>query len=159
MLTKMKNFLGSINAKNSRRLTLLLCVICVGSLIAAFIVGISGNISGLALCYIAAISFILAFVHTWRKVKNFLILLGASFIGFFLFVVLHNLFYALGEMASGIVVLGPVLGFFEVVFFLLAILVCPPGFLIGAVGSVVMAVIHFKRERISEESPPYEEGG
>ena len=155
----MKSFLRREGTKRSQKTTLALVAIGCVSLIVAFFTGIADNPLGLALCYVAATVFILAFVHTWRRVKNFLILLGASFIGFFLFVVLHNLFYALGEMASGIVVLGPVLAFFEVVFFLIAIFVCPPGFLIGAVGSVVMAVIHFKRERISEESPPHGEGG
>ena len=51
------------------------------------------------------------------KLKKFLILAGASATGFFISVLLHNL------------ILGD-----EPVFFLLAIIVCPIGFLIGAIG-------------------------
>ena len=71
--------------KKSRRVTVGLVVLCCVSLIAAFIVGISDNPPGLVLCYLATVSLILAFVHTWRKVKYFLILLGASVVGFAVF--------------------------------------------------------------------------
>jgi len=148
----MKSFFGLTGAKNSRRLTLLLCVICCGSLIAAFIVGISDNMPGLALCYIAAISIMLAFVHTWRKVKLFLLLLGASLVGFAVFVVLHNVFYALGQIAADIIVLKQFLEFSHAIFFIVAILVCPAGFLIGVVGSVVTAITYSKKRRIQDKA-------
>jgi len=53
------------------------------------------------------------------KLKKFLILTGASAVGFFTSVLLHNLI--LEE---------------EPLFFLLAIVVCPIGFLVGVVGSM-----------------------
>jgi hypothetical protein len=121
-------------------------------LIAAFIVGISGNPPGLALCYLATVSLILAFVHTWRKVKYFLILLGGSVIGFAVFAVLHNVFYALAEISSDIVVLSQMLKFLDATSFLVAIFVCKAGFLISAVGSLVMAVAYFKKKRVLSES-------
>jgi len=127
-------------------------VICCGSLTLAFIVGISGNIPGLTLCYIASISFILAFVHTWRKVKLFLLLLVASLVGFAVFVVVHNLFYAFGQMAADIIVLKQLLEFLHAVFFIVAILVCPAGVLIGLVGSIVTAITYFKKRRTDESA-------
>ena len=141
----MKNFLRPVGTKGSRRVTLLWIVICCVSLAAAFIVGISDNLPGLALCYVAAISIILAFVGAWRKVKYFLILLGASAVGFFVFALLHNVFYGLGIMASDIIVLHHLLEGLHVVSFLIAIFVCPAGFLIGALGSVVTVVTYFKK--------------
>jgi len=144
---EMKNYLGPINTKSSRRVTLLWVVICCGSLMSAFIVGISDNLPGLALCYIAAISIILAFVHAWRKVMYFLILSGASLVGFFVFVVLHNVFYGLGQISADIIVLSQLLEFSHVAFFLIAIFICPAGLLIGAVGSVVTAIMYFKKRR------------
>ena len=45
----MKKYLGSTSTKSSRMVTWLWVVICCGSLMAAFIVGISGNLPGLAL--------------------------------------------------------------------------------------------------------------
>ncbi len=146
-IIEMKKFPGSTNRKGSRKLTLLWIVICCGSLIAAFIVGISGNLPGLSLCYVAAISIILAFVHAWRRVKYFFILLCSSLVGFAVFAVMHNVFYALGQMAADIVVLSQLLEFFHAVFFLIAILVCPAGFLTGVVGSIVTTIMYFKKRR------------
>ena len=105
------------------------------------------------LVYLAVSAWIVAFAHRWRRVKGFLILLAASLVGFPLSVVLHNVFYALAEVASDVAGLSQALGFLEVVFFLIALLVCPPGVLIGAVGSVVLALSRFRRERISDELP------
>jgi hypothetical protein len=124
----------------TRKVTVGLVALCCVSLIAAFIVGISDNPPGLALCYLANFSLILAFVHIWRKVKYFLILLGASVVGFVVFAILHNLLYGLAQISSDIVVLSRALDFLSAVSFLVAIFTCMAGFLIGAIGSVVMAV-------------------
>jgi hypothetical protein len=126
--------------RRSRRWTLgLLAAGCV-FLAAGLVLGVADNPPGLALAYLAVSAWILAFAHRWRRVKSFLLLLAASLVGFPVLVVLHNLFYALAEMAAGIAGLRQVLGFLEVVFFLLAVLVCPPGVLIGALGSGLSAL-------------------
>lgn len=57
--------------------------------------------------------------------KNFLLLAGASAVGFPLFVVLHNLVSALLDVE-------------EPFFFILAVIVCPLGFLVGATGTIVL---------------------
>ena len=144
----MKSFLGPTGTKSNQRVTLLWVVICCASLAAAFFVGISGNWTGITLCYIAATTLILAFTHTWRKVKNFLILSGASLVGFPVFVVLHNVFYGLAELANDIILLSRLLEFLHAGFFIIATLVCPAGFLIGAVGSGVTAITYFKKKKI-----------
>ena len=146
----MKRYFGLTGMKRSRKVTLVLVTLCCVSLIVAFFIGISDNLPGLVLCYVAVTALILAFVHTWRQVKRFLILLGASLIGFPLFVLLHNLFYGLGQVAADVIVLGPLLEFLHAVFFLVAIMVCPPGVLIGAVGSVVT---YCKGRQVSDETP------
>jgi hypothetical protein len=61
------------------------------------------------------------------KSKTFLLLTGASSIGLLIFVVLHNI-------VSGL------FGIEEPVFFILAIPVCPLGFLVGAAGTIVLTV-------------------
>ena len=83
----MKNFLQLKGTKSSRKVTFILLAIFCASMIAVFFTGLSGNWYELSLCYLAAIALILAFVHTWRRVKYFLILLGASLIGFPFFAV------------------------------------------------------------------------
>ena len=73
--------------------------------------------------------------------KKFLLLTGASAAGFFVFVFLHNAFYGLGIMTSHITVLSRSMEVFHVAFFIMAILVCPIGFLVGAIGSVTLRIL------------------
>lgn len=70
------------------------------------------------------------------KPKLFLLLAGFSAVGFVLGVILHNAFYALGTLAENIIVLKTVIGFFEGVFFLIAVILCPIGLFAGVVGSI-----------------------
>lgn len=74
------------------------------------------------------------------ELKKFLILTGASAAGFVALSVLHNVFYGLSVITSHIAVLSYLIRVFEVMFFLVAIFVCPLVFLIGVVGSIVLFV-------------------
>ena len=72
--------------------------------------------------------------------KKFLILTGASAAGIPISVVLHNAIYGLFIYWFGAdfwdrIGLGD-----EPFFFIIAIIICPLGFLVGAVGSVVLAI-------------------
>jgi hypothetical protein len=60
------------------------------------------------------------------KHKTFLLLTGASAAGLPVFAVLHN-------------VVGALLNLEEPVFFILATMVCPLGFLVGAAGTLILA--------------------
>ena len=72
------------------------------------------------------------------KLKKFLILTGASAAGFFVFVLLHNIFYALEQITGYITILYYLMKALEVAFFLIAIFACPIGFVIGVIGTIVM---------------------
>ncbi|MFH1592601.1 MAG: hypothetical protein ABIB47_04520 [Candidatus Woesearchaeota archaeon] len=79
-----------------------------------------------------------------KKLKIFLLLTGASAVGFLVFVLLHNLVYGLfiylfGEAFWESIGMGD-----EPFFFILAIFVCPIVFLIGAIGSLIL--FHKKRK-------------
>ena len=63
-------------------------------------------------------------------VKKFLLLTGISSVGFLVFVVLHNLVSGLLSVILNSEVEEPV-------FFILAVIVCPLGFIIGAAGSII----------------------
>ena len=81
--------------------------------------------------------------------KKFLILTGASSAGFFVSVLLHNAIYGLfihfwGADFWDRIGLGD-----EPVFFLIAVILCPVAFLVGAIGSIVLAVKKFRRARQS----------
>ena len=71
------------------------------------------------------------------KLKKFLILTGGSASGFLVGVLLHNLLYGLGMLVEHIAWLYSLTEVLHVAFFIMAVLVCPLGFLIGMVGSVV----------------------
>ena len=136
-----------------RYLTLALIAVGCAFLAAGLVIGIGDNPPGLVLAYLAVSAWIVAVAHRWCRVKSFLILLVASLVGFLLFAVLHNVFYGLAELASDVVGLVEVLRFLAVGFFLIALFVCPSGVLIGAVGSVVLALLRFWREDISDKLP------
>lgn len=141
----MECFSGRKADNRNRKITLLFLAILCLSQTSAFIVGISGNRKGITLCYVAATALILAFAHKWRKMKNFLILLVVSLVGFPVFVILHNLFYGLAELAVGVIVLRPLLEFLHAALFLIAIFLCPPGLVIGAIGSLLTMVVYFRK--------------
>jgi hypothetical protein len=92
------------------------------------IVGAQVRFSGFDACpVLAGLGVILIVLTVKRKVegklKKFLLLTGASTIGLPVFIILHNV----------------VIGLFnteEPVFFILATLVCPIGFLVGMVGTI-----------------------
>ena len=81
--------------------------------------------------------------------KKFLLLTGASAIGIPLSIFPHNAFYGLfihwfGADFWDRIGLGD-----EPVFFIIGLIVCPIGFLVGAVGSIVLAT---KRSRLARKS-------
>jgi hypothetical protein len=61
------------------------------------------------------------------RLKKFLLLTEASFVGLPVFIILHNAVSAL-------------LNTEEAVFFILATIVCPAGFLVGAIGTIALAI-------------------
>jgi hypothetical protein len=79
--------------------------------------------------------------------KRFFLLAGASSAGFFLAILLHNAFYALAEASANIPVLGALLEFLHVIFFFIAVPVCPLGFLVGAVGAIVVGAKNRRRRQ------------
>jgi hypothetical protein len=84
---------------------------------------------GIAIFFILGVVLLTLTVKTKveGKLKTFLLLTGASSTGLLVFVVLHNIVSGLFNIE-------------EPVFFILAIPVCPLGFLVGAVGTIVITV-------------------
>ena len=86
--------------------------------------------------------------------KKFLILTGASAAGFFVSVLLHNAIYGLFIHFFGVDFWERIGVGDEPVFFIIAIFVCPLGFLVGAVGSIVIAIRRHRMEGKSLPSSP-----
>jgi hypothetical protein len=73
--------------------------------------------------------------------KKFFLLTGASAAGILVSIVLHNLVYGLFEHFAGADFWN---GGDEFFFFTLAVIVCPLGFLVGVVGTIVLSVKKLK---------------
>ena len=89
--------------------------------------------------------------------KKFLLLTGASAAGIFVSFLLHNAIYGLFIHFFGVdfwdrIGLGD-----EPVFFIMTIFVCPIGFLVGAVGNIVLAIKKFRQQnKTAGEGTPSE---
>jgi len=104
-----------------------------------FISGTFMIISGVILVILGSVLIGLTLVQKVEgKLKKLLILTGASAAGFFVFALLHNIFYGLEQVTSHITILSYLMKAFEVIFFLIAIFACPIGFLIGVIGTIIM---------------------
>ena len=80
------------------------------------------------------------------RLRKLLILTGVSAAGFLISVILHNFFYALGIVFEKVTVLRYLMEGLHGAFFLIGIFGCPLGFLVGAVGSVVMFIGEKRRK-------------
>jgi len=70
--------------------------------------------------------------------RKFLILSSASAIFFFVSVMLHNLFYGLAILTSNFTLLRYLMLCLNVVFFIVAVFVCPVLFLVGVIGNIAL---------------------
>lgn len=75
-----------------------------------------------------------------KKIKKYLLLTGISSAGFLISVILHNLIYGLSVISSHITVLHYLMEALHIAFFIIAIFVCPIGFLVGVIGGMIFFV-------------------
>jgi hypothetical protein len=142
--------INSFSTPHNRIRTLILLIIGALATIAASVAGLSNNPPGVLLAFLAATAFVLVFVHTWRTSIPFVRLLYTSVLGFFAFGLLHNMFEAIATNIGGTGLQQNLLNGAGVFFFIITILFCPPGFLIGVIGAVFM----FIRNRHQPKSVP-----
>ncbi len=134
----MKDYLIKLFNKCNRKPTFILFCIGIILIVLAFIAGISDNPPGIILCYSGITALMLGFLHPWRRIRNYLFLLLGSVTGFAVFVILHNLLYALAEILKDVFLLARILGFIHILFFIAAVLICPAGILAGIFGILIL---------------------
>ncbi len=105
--------------------------------VGAFVIGITDNIPGIITLTFAIACVVGVWVWNWRSPRRFWILLGVAVLSFPVGVVFHNLFYALGILAEDYRILVGILGFLEVIFFILAVLVAGPAAVIALIGGII----------------------
>lgn len=98
---------------------------------------------GVAVLYGVLGAVLLVLTQKEKKMKGwlrkFLILTGGSGAGFFVFMFLHNMLYALATVTEHLPVLHFLAEALHVVFFFVSVL-CPLGFLVGVVGTIVVFI-------------------
>jgi glucan phosphoethanolaminetransferase (alkaline phosphatase superfamily) len=124
----------------------ILLAICGVLAIAAVAVGIDDNPPGILMAFLAAIAFVLAFVHPWRSARRFTFLLLASVLGFVLFAALN--------ISSDLIIQNPATSAAlrnliespanETLTVTFAMLL-PAAFLVGAIGAVAMLLRNRRR--------------
>ena len=137
--------IDALSTPRNRIRTLIFLVISGLSAIAAAAVGIDDNPPGILLAFLAAIAFVLAFVHPWRTSRQFRRLLYASVLGFVVSVLFHNVFEAIASNLGSSGLVHDLFNGAGAVLFLIATLVCPSGLLVGAVGALIMFIRNRRR--------------
>ena len=148
---------GKLSWSIFRALVAVFVVIVSAFVVAAFVSAFRGDlflwvfiISGAAFFLLGIALIVLTVKEKVQGVlKRFLILTGASSVGIFVSVLLHNVVYGLfiywfGEGFWDRIGLGD-----EPFFFIMAIFVCPIGFLVGVIGSIVLAI---KNKQVKQSS-------
>ena len=133
----MKNYINILFDPPNRKITLFLLIF--GSLFVAVgsIIGIADNPPGIIVMFVGIILLFFAFIHFWRKEKSFLILIGVSLFGGFVFAVLHNFLDALVEKSEGVFLVPQFLEALSAGSFLIAVLICPVGIFVGFFGALL----------------------
>jgi len=131
----------AFSTPHARSLTFILLAFCGLLAIAAAAIGIDDNPPGILLAFLAAIAFVLAFVHPWRTARKFMFLLLASVLGFVLFIILNIIFDSVAQNPATSGALQDLMQSPAVdALSLITALICPAAFIVGAVGSVVMFI-------------------
>jgi hypothetical protein len=121
------------------RVLLSLIVLLGISIIGAILEG-TGSMSGIGLIYLSGTILGVILTRRWRKARNYLVLLIASIGGFFISILLYNIVHGLFQHWWGVDFWGKTITGDEFLFFSIAVFICPVAFIIGAVGSITLAI-------------------
>lgn len=148
---KFKELLHPFSIRRNLLISVSLLVVGGSLILVASLIGISDNLPGILLCFLGVLSLIFSFIHHWRNVKSYKVLFFVSMIGLFVFAVLHNFLDFAGQhYENSHQLLSQFLNFLSVIFFLVAVFVCPFTMLIGLAGFIIIKY----RERKSKNAFP-----
>ena len=133
--------LDSFSTPRNKIKTLILFLVCGLLTIVSVIVGIDDNPPGVLLALLAAIAFVLAFSHSWRTARKFMVILMASLLGFILFIILSIVsdFIVQNPASSGALqnwLQSPANDAMSIIL----IMICAAAFIVGAFGSIAMFI-------------------
>ena len=126
---------------------IILIVLAALALGMALLVGVSDNVSGLVLVHLACGLLIVAFVCTWREPQPFLKMLVASLISVPVFVVLHNLAYAVTQTTADMPLISGFFEFLGAICFIIAVVIAPTAVIISAIGAIITAIQNWRHHQ------------
>lgn len=129
--------LQALSTRASRVWTFSLLALCLVHALAAMIVGISDNALGILLLYLAAIAFVVAFVHPWQTPRQYLYLLCTSVLALAVSVTLHEVLEVGAGRFGRSTLSGWLLEGGGIAFFFIALVLCPVAIVIGAIGALL----------------------
>jgi hypothetical protein len=133
--------LDAVSTRRNRKWSFGLLIVCGLLAIAAAVAGINDNPPGILLAFLAATALILAFVHSWRTARKFLLLLLVSVFGFVLFIILNVIFDSIVQNPATPAPLKDLIQSPAIETLSLAIaMICAAALIIGIVGSVVIFI-------------------
>ena len=131
---------------NKKNIKMTIAALLTGLIMIIFplVIGLADDPPGIVSIILGTLTLFLAFVHHKWEAKIFIVIYLASGAGFIVFGILHNLFHGLAELLEDVNILVQVIQFLSAVFFLIAVLACPAGVLVGLVGIIIT---FFKRKK------------
>lgn len=142
---EIRKVLLSINESSRQKSNLVILALAVSLVIVGLILSSRCNSLAVALIYSGVLIGIVTYIHIWRDPLSFLILIGLSIVGFPVFVVLHNAFYAFGEISKKIFLLKSIFEILHALFFIIAVVICPTGLFIGIIGLLLTLLLRWKK--------------
>ncbi|MEJ2596647.1 MAG: hypothetical protein P8100_16320 [bacterium] len=146
----MKSYFSKLFSTPYRKITVGLLVTGVCFILAALIAGIADNLPGIILLFIGLLALMFSLIHPWRETKSYLILLIVSLAGGVLFAVLHNIFHALSIKLADLKFIADLFEVAGAVSFVIAVLICPVGLLIGFFGTILTYFLRQNPQRKAE---------
>jgi hypothetical protein len=138
--------IAAFSTPGNRNKTFILLAICGLLAIVAAAVGIDDNPVGILLAFLSATAFVLVIVHPWRTARKFMFLILAALLGFILFIILNIILDTAAQSPATTSALqdllnSPIANAFSIII----AMTCVAAFIVGAVGSVVMAIRNRRR--------------
>ena len=130
----MPAFLKLPENDKERKTSIIFLIIGIFLLIISLVIGIPKNTTGSTIFFLSVVSFMLVYIHAWKKISKFQILTIASIISLFFFIMAHNIFAGTAEVSEGIPFLQKIIEALDIIFFYIAVFVCPAAALLGLGG-------------------------
>lgn len=141
---EIRKVLLSVNESSRQKSNLIILAFAASLVIVGLILSASYNSLAVTLIYSGVVIGIVTYIHRWRDPLSFLVLTGFSIVGFPIFVILHNAFYAFGEISKNIFLLKSIFEILHAVFFIIAVAICPTGLFIGLIGLLLTLLLRWK---------------